>query len=324
MASPNETFTELVTTTFRKHGRTFIDNVSKNNAFYKEVAEKDQVEEESGGLSLVEPLDYGSNSTYQRYSGYDPLNINPSEVLTSAEFPWRQIAIHVTASGYELRVNSGDSAILKLAKARIKNAMRTFRNNFSLDLYSDGSLPNQINGLQALVADTGVGVVGGINSTTWPFWRNIVQSAAAPLQGGAAVTVSATTIENGIMLHLYLALSRGDDQPDLIISSNDWFAYFEASQTSLKRYADSNSARGGFLTLYYKRAKVIFDGGSGIPDSHMYFLNTDYYKVRVHRDANLETLDEVKPLQQDASVTPIIWMGNVTLSNRALQGVAKA
>ena len=32
MASPNATFTELVSTTFRRHGKKFIDNVSKNNA----------------------------------------------------------------------------------------------------------------------------------------------------------------------------------------------------------------------------------------------------------------------------------------------------
>lgn len=324
MASPNATFTELVSTTFRKHGRQFNDNVSKNNAFYREVADKGQVELEDGGLSIVEPLDYAHNATYQRYSGYDPLNVNASEVLSSAEYQWRQIAIHVTASGLELRSNMGDSRIIALAKARIKNAIRTFRNNFSFDLYSDGTAPNQINGLQALVADAGTGTVGGIDSGTWAFWQNKVQSAANPIQGGGAVTVSSSTIETGIMLPLYMALTRGDDQPDLIVSSNDWFAFFEASQVSLKRYVDEQSAKAGFLTLMYKRAKVIFDGGSGIPAAHMYFLNTDYYKVRVHRDANLSTLDEAKPLNQDASVIPIIWMGNVTLANRSLQGVAKA
>ena len=53
----------------------------------------------------------------------------------------------------------------------------------------------------------------------------------------------------------------------------------------------------------------------------MYFLNTDYLAVVVHEDANMSVLDEVKPYNQDAAVIPVLWMGNLTCSNRSLQGV---
>lgn len=323
MASPNATFTELVSTTFRKHGKTFIDNVSKNNAFLAYLMRNNQMRTIDGGLTIVEPLDYNSNNTYQRYSGYDTLNVNASDVLTSAEFQWRQIAINVVASGLEMRINKGDSRIIALVKSRIKNAIRTFKNNFSVDLYSDGTLANQIGGLQAIIADAGTGTVGGINSATWPFWQNLVQSAAAPIQGGGAITPSATTIES-LMLPLYLNLTRGDDQPNLIIASNDYYTFFEQSQTSLKRYNDTTKGTAGFVSLKYKKADVIFDGGSGIPGAHMYFMNTDYLDVVVHEDANMTVLDEVKPYNQDAAVVPVLWMGNVVVSNRSLQGVLKA
>ena len=326
MASPNSVFTELVSTTFRKHAKSFRDNVSRNNALYARMASKGNVDTVDGGLSIVEPLDYAENGTYQRYSGYDFLNISASDVLSSAEYNWKQIAIHVVASGLELRINSGDSRIIALAKSRMTNAMRTFKNNFSYDLYSDGSATNQIGGLQYIVADTGGGSPGGINSATWPFWANKVQSAAAPMQGGAAITPGPTTMES-LMLPLYMALTRGDDQPDLIVASNDYYAFFEQSQTAIKRYSSDSgptSGTAGFVTLKYKKADVIFDGGSGIPAAHMYFLNTDYLKMKVHQDANLTTLDEAKPINQDASVTPILWMGNLVCGNRSLQGVLKA
>ena len=323
MASPNATFTELVSTTFRRHGKKFIDNVSKNNALLAWIMRNGVVTEVAGGLTIVKPLDYNANSTYQRYSGYDVLNIAQSDVLTSAEYPWRQIAINVVASGLEMRVNSGDSRIIALVKSRTKNAMRTFRNNFSYDLYSDGTAANQIGGLQYLIPDTGAGTVGGIDSSQWAFWQPKVQSAAAPLQGGGAIIPSASTIEVGLMLPLYLELVRGDDQPDLIIMSNDYYAMFEASQVSLKRYTSGESVDAGFVSLMYKRAKVIFDGGSGIPDAHAYFLNTDYIKLRAHTDANLSVLEEAKPYNQDAAVIPVLWMGNMTCSNRRLQGVMK-
>jgi len=35
-------------------------------------------------------------------------------------------------------------------------------------------------------------------------------------------------------------------------------------------------------------------------------------------------MDENKPVNQDGVVIPILWMGNLVLSNRKLQGVAKA
>lgn len=323
MAGPSSVFTELVTTTFRKHRKDIKDNFSKHNALYNKLYGKGRYRRDDGGLTIVQGLDYAANSTYQRYSDWDPLNPSQSEVLTSVEFQWRQIAISVVASGRELRINSGDSRIKNLAKARMTNAIRTFKNNFSGDLYSDGALTNQINGVQALINDAGTGTVGGIDSSTWPFWQNKVQSAAAPIQGGGAVTVSASTIETGIMLPLWLELVRGDDGPDLIVSSNDYYTFFEGSQVSLKRYVDEDMAKAGFMNLRYKKATVIHDGGSGIPTSRMYFINTDYMELVVHKDADMDMLEEQRPQYQDGSVNTMIWMGNLTVSNRSLQGVAK-
>lgn len=324
MPTPSSTFTELVATTWRNHSKDVKDNITRNNALYNRMVTKGQTRLEDGGLTIAAPLDYNSNGTYQRYSGYDVLNIQQSDVITAAEFQWRQIAINVVASGLELRTNSGGNAIVKLAKARIKNAMRTFKNNFSFDLYGDGTLPNQINGLQSLVADAGTGTVGGIDSSAWTFWQNVVQSAAAPIQGGGAVTPSATTMETSLMLPLWLNQVRGDDKPDLIVASNDYFTFYEASQVSIKRYTSADEVSGGFTSLKYKSADVIFDGGSGIPAARMYFLNTDYLELVVHRDANLSVQDDMKPYNQDATVIPVLWMGNLICTNRRLQAVLKA
>lgn len=323
MPSPNAVFTELVTTTFRKHAKEIKDNVSKNNALYRRLVDKKQTRKEDGGLTIVAPLDYAQNSTYQRYSGYDVLNIGASDVISAAEYQWRQIALNVVANGLELRTNSGGSRIINLVKSRMKNATRTFKNNFSADMYSDGTLSNQINGLQALVSDTGAGTVGGIDSSVWTFWKNMVQSAAAPLQGGGAIIPSATTIES-LWLPLWLALVRGDDKPDLIVTDNNYFTFFETSQVSLKRYTNKTDADAGFVELKYKKADVIFDGGSGIPANHAYFLNTDYLELVTHPDADLTVMDEMKPYNQDAAVVPVLWMGNLVCSNRSLQGVQKA
>lgn len=314
----NSTFTELVTTTYRRHKKGFKDNLSERNAFLKKIYKKGNYRTEEGGLSIVEPLDYAQNSTYQRYSDWDLLSLQQSDVLSAAEFNWKQIAMHVIASGRELRINSGPAQIEKLAAARLKNAMRTFDNNFSSDLYSAGSLANQIGGLQALIADTNTNTVGGIDANTWTFWRNTVFDLSVN-----SVTISSTTIENDAMLPLWLSLDRGQgDCPDLILMDTVYYTYFEKSQTSLKRYASASDAQAGLVSLKYKTADVMFDtSGSGIPASHAYFINSNYIKLVVHQDADMDEMPKKEPVNQDGEVIPILWMGNLTISNRKLQGV---
>lgn len=295
------TFTELVSTTYRNHKKEVADNMSNHNALYRRIAEKNKARTEDGGLSIVLPLEYADNSTFQRYSGYDTLNIQAVDVLTSAEFPWRQAAVNVAASGLELRSNSGDSKFINLAEKKLKNAVKSAANSMSSDIYSDGTLSNQIGGLQALVADAGTGTVGGINSSTYSFWQNVVQSAAAPLQGGGAVTMSSTTIEEQ-MLNLWIRLTRGADKPDLIVMSDDYYAMYEKSQTSLKRYTAEESGKGGMISLKYKTADVFFDTSGGISSAHAYFLNTDYLEMVAHEDANWTIMDEMSSINQDAVV----------------------
>lgn len=323
MASPNSVFTELVATTFRNHDKEIRDNVSKHNALLRRLTAKGKVRIEDGGTSIVTPLDYALNGTYQRYSGYDVLNISASDVISAAEYQWKQVAVNVVASGLELRNNAGEQRIINLVKARVNNAIRTFKNGMSTDLYSDGTSSNQINGLQAVVADAGTGAIGGIDSSTFTFWKNKVQSAASPLQGGGAITPGSTTIES-LMLPLFLALTRGDDVPDLIVADGNYFTFFEQSQTSIKRYNDADSANAGFVSLKYKGSDVIYDNATGMPTSHMYFLNTDFLELVVHRDANMTVLDQRQAVNQDAVVIPVLWQGNLVTSNRSLQGVLKA
>ena len=301
MATPGQstlftTFTELVSTTYRNHSKEIADNVSTHNALFRRMTEKGRIRLEDGGLSIVQPLDYAENSTYQRYSGYDVLNVAASDVISAAEFPWRQVSVNVAASGLEIRTNSGANRIINFVKAKIKNAQRTMANGLSDDLYSDGTASNQMNGLQALIADAGTGTVGGINSSTWTFWQNQVRDAS-----DNSVTVSAATIEAGMMLPLWLATTRGNDTPDLIVMDPVYFAFYEASQSSLKRYAPSDDGKGGMISMKYKTADVFFDStASGIPASHMYFINTDFLELVAHQDANMEIMPELRSVNQDA------------------------
>lgn len=317
MASPNATFTEMVTTTLRNHAPELVDNVSNNNALFRYLKDNGKIESESGGYEIVKPLEYAENSTHQRYSGYDTLSQAASDVMTAARYDWAQAAIHVTASGRELRMNNGPEAMIKLVKARITNAMHTASNMMSVDIYSDGALTNQINGLAALVTNDGTGTVGSIVSGTYTFWKNKFREMAG------TGTFSKSTIK-GEMNGLWLNLCFGNDKPDLIVSSHDIYSAYEESLQDLQRYNDqSRKASAGFESLKYKTADIIFDTNTnfGTTAERAYFLNTRYLYLIQHPEAKWTQDDEKKPTNQDAVIVPMYWMGQLCTSNRSRQGV---
>jgi hypothetical protein len=323
MANPSTVFTEMVTTTERHWGSEVTDNVSKNNALLNRLKKKGKIKTVSGGYEAAEPLEYAENATYQRYSGYDNLNTGASDVLTSAKYDWCQVALHVTASGREVRMNMGSrERMINLVKARKNNALKTAANNFSIDMYSDGSLTNQIGGLALLIQTAGTGTVGGIDSGTYTFWRNKFKEmtgtnlAATPTQSNS-ISMQAD------MNSLWLPLNRGADKPDLIAFSHDFYALYELNQQQLQRYMDAELAQSGFVGLKYKTADVIFDDNTNFSTTAEkgYFLNTDYIGITQHQDAQWTMDDEKRPTNQDAIVVPMYWMGYMWVTQRSLQGV---
>jgi len=319
MASPG--LSEIVTTTLRNRSGVLADNMSKNNALLYRLDKRGKVKPVSGGRTIVQELEYAENSTYQRYSGYELLNVSPSDVISAAEYDWKQASVAVTISGLEQYQNSGEDAIIDLLESRINNAEKTMRNNLSADMYSDGTASSgkQIGGLQLLVADVPTsGTVGGINRASYTFWRN--QAFSATTDGGSAA--STANIQR-YMNTLYQRTTRQTDKVDLIIADTNYYNFYLNSLQAIQRITSDEMAQAGFQSLKYMGADVVFDGGigGGCPTNHMYFLNTDYLMWRPHRDRNMVPSGDVRSINQDASVNLILFMGNMTSSNCQLQGV---
>ena len=129
MAAPN--LSEIVTTTIRSRTKKLADNVTENNALLQKLKMTGNIRRVEGGETIVQELDYDENQSFKNYSGYEVLDIRPSEVLTAAEFQWKQSAVAITISGREQMQNSGRERMIDLLRARIKNAERTFMNKLS-------------------------------------------------------------------------------------------------------------------------------------------------------------------------------------------------
>ena len=330
MASPN--LSEIITTTLRNRTGKLADSVTKNVALFNRMKKRGTIKPVSGGRTILQELEYAENATYQRYSGYEVLDISPSDVFTAAEFDWKQGSVAVTISGLEGSVqNTGAEAIINLLSARIRNAEKTMVNNIWGDMYSSGTASSgkQIGGLQLLVADDPTtGTVGGINRATWTFWRN--QKFQTTSDGGSALS---TANVQRYMNSIYSQLVRGTDKPDLILSAQAFYNTYLNSLQAIQRITTTDEGLAGFETLKYMGADVVLDGftagsaggaagvASGCPASHMYFLNTNYIHWRPHTDRNMVPLETVQSINQDATVKLIVFAGNMTLSNAFLQGV---
>jgi len=317
MATPSSVFTEMVTTTDRNWSTKVTDNVSNHNQFLRRLKAKGKIVTESGGYEIARPIEYAENGTYQRYSGYEQLNTDASDVLSTVKYDWQQVALHVTASGREVKMNMGSKErMINLVKSRKDNALRTAANQFSIDLYSDGALANQIGGLAHIVQTAGTGTVGGIDSSTFTMWQNQYREAT----GTDAYTSATFKNEMG---KLWLPLNRGADKPDCIVMSHDFYSVFESGIEDRARYTDASSAGEGFTSLKYKDADVFFDDNTNFSTTaeKAYFLNTDFLYVVQHKEAAWTPDTEKTPTNQDAIVVPIYWMGNMVCTQRSLQGV---
>lgn len=320
MASPN--LTEIVTTTLRRRSKQLADNISQHNALLSRLRDKGNSSLVPGGRTIVEELEYAENATFQYYSGYEVLDVSPSDVFTAAEFNWKQAAVNVTASGLETRIqNAGPEQIINLLEGRIKNAEKTMANNISVGVYSDGtgSGGKQIGGLQSLIADAGTGTVGGIDSSTYTFWQNQTSGNVANIDTSAAALDTE-------MKNMWLETCRGNEKCDLIVSDQTLYKVFWDNLSDIQRITGADEGVAGFNSLKFVTADVVMDGGptitnSGIPATHMYFLNTDYLKFKIHSETNFVPFEQKAPVNQDAMVVPILFAGNLTTSNRYLQGV---
>lgn len=322
MASPN--VSEIIATTIEERSGVIEDNVSENNALLYRLKERGNVKPFSGGRLIYEELFHAENSTYTRYSGYDTLNVSPSDVISAAQYDIKQVAVAVSMSGLEQLQNSGEEAIIDLLDGRVENAELTMANNMSADCYSDGTSDSskQIGGLALLIDTTpATGTVGNIAADSFAFWQNIAFDSTT--DGGAAATNA--NIQS-YMNRVWVQLVRGTDKPDLIVADNNYFRLYLESMQAIQRVTSEKLTGAGFSNLKYMggAADVVLDGGVGgaCPTNRMYFINTKHIRLRPHKDRNMRALGGDRfSVNQDAFVRLIGWAGNMTARARRYSGV---
>lgn len=310
MAEP--TVNQLVATTLNNYHKEFADNVSNSNAITALLRQGNRIRIVDGGKAISTPLTY-AEETFAWYAGTELLSRAVKETISEADYEPANAVASVTISGPDQAKNRGRERILSLIEGKMDNAEATMKNNITKAVYGDGSVAKSFAGLKAFITDDGTGIVGGINATTWPFWKNQFQSIAR------ATGLQYPALKAG-MNALWMKLVRGTEHPDLVVVDAEIYSTYESGLQENQRYADARLGALGFETLKYKQAALVFDGAAtGLVGGYM--INTKYLKFEIYSGRNFEPLDlPEKSPDMDAITRHIAFMGALTLSNRSMQG----
>jgi hypothetical protein len=305
---------------------------SPNLTRHEAPASAARIRSPPGGRTIVQELDYAENATYQRYSGYEVLNISPSDVFTAAEFDWKQAAVAVTISGLEGDVqNTGPEADHRPAVVSDQE-----RREDDAERHLGRHVLQRHRGLGQ--ADRGPSAPGGRRADLRHRGRHQPRDleflAQPEVPDHLGRRLGGFGVEHPeVHERLYAKLVRQIDKPDLILADTP-----TTTSTSTRSRPSSGSPptrwrgrlhqpqvhgrRRGLDGFAAGAAGVAASASSGgCPANHMYFLNTDYIHWRPHPSRNMVALDTVQSINQDATVKLIVFAGNMTLSNAFLQGV---
>lgn len=359
MAAPSvltDSYDALLTTTARHYIPKLRDNIFKGSKYLAWLQDRGRFRSVDGGERIQVPLMYGGNGTADIYTGYGTLNTTPQDGITSAFYNWSQIAVSVKISRREERQNSGQARMLGLLQSKLTQAEMSAKellNNClvagrissgvsstdgafvarvgTMDSGAQGPLP-----LAALIDGTPSRSrtdIGNINPNTYSWWQNQMATSGATSYMGLKQD----------MLNVYTLCSKGTGgAPDLMLSDRIlWMTYFNSLQ-SQERYfrtdARTVNVLGGSTALAFLDAALIWDevvpdvetnaevvdGIGTITLSNVYYINSEFMEWINDSETDFINTPFVRPEDQDARTSQILWMGAIGTSNRRKQGVLKS
>ena len=318
-----ESLTNIVTTTLNAWSAEVYDSVTNNNAllyFFKKFGrlglvgegntKMGSIETRGGGKQIEEDLSIAENSNVGFVAYNETVGTNAVDVLQMAVYDWKFCYGNAILYGAEIDM-AADSKFRKhkLVENIVLNAEETMVNKIGEALFNTADA-DSITGIPALIADNGVGTVGGINSSTYVKWQNQYENVAA--------NPTASALQLG-MATLYRKCTRGKSAPDLIVTTPALYGLFESGLTPQQRFTTGRLADAGFEALKFHGADVIFD--ENCPANRMYFLNTRAIVFNFHRDRMFKVGAMEKQFGQEKYAWPITAMCNFSVRSRRDLGV---
>lgn len=330
-------FDSVLSTTLFNWSKTLQDQISTVTAFLYVLMKNGNggyVEIDDIGERAAFPLMYALGQA-DSYSGYDVLDVTPTDGITSAFYNWRQAAVPISISGLEEKKNAGETRIINLLEAKSKQALLGLKDFFSKRLlYGAGgstittAYASSVNGssfidplpLQVAYDPTSALTIGNIPQNTYTWWRN--QTSNMNFTTYAGYLKQLDQLRNNC--------SKGPGgMPDLYLATQGAYELYCAALRAQHRNPSYQTADMPFDNVAFYGKPMTWD--EFVPDAQngtvtqtkgsVYMLNTQFWQIQVHGGTNFASTDFVKPENQDAKTAHILWLGAAGVSNRRKQGV---
>jgi hypothetical protein len=300
----NTPFSERVTSiTNQKIMPMVVDTVLKSNVLAGRVLGSVK---KWNGERMQFPFKFQKNTNGKSFSGLDTFDLsmvdNKRKLSFSPSFFEQPTIIDVT----EVSLNGTDEKILDLIETQIKSDAQDAADTIGDMFYGDGSgnINKDFLGLSAIVDDGSlVATYGGQSRATYPSLR-------------ATVTASGGTLTLQKMSTLYNAATHGTLHPDLGVTSQAVFSFYESLLTPQERVnkdvgmirnknSGLNSGNGliggtGYTGLYYKGFPILAD--EKCPEGTLFFLNENFlnfYALKMDRSMPISVGGESKIVGND-------------------------
>lgn len=315
----NERLQEAFSLALEDRSQGYADLVSNSNALLYTMKKRNQFKTFSGP-TIRERLLYNESGTYTRYAGYEFLNPQPAELFNDAEFTPRLAAVSVTLSNEEILKNSGSNQLKDVMEEHITAAEQELVDRFVEDLHGNGTLQNQIGGLQLVIPTVvNAGTYGGISRSN-AIWQTTSYDANSAFPG--ITQVNAASVRS-VFETIMIQRSRGAKGPNLILSSQEHYSAFSSALVAIQQITNENElGKLGFTSLRFhgagKAVDVVLEGGIGsaMPANTTYFIDTTALRFRYHPDRNFVRFGgKQMPINQDAIVQHIGFFGELTMNN---------
>jgi hypothetical protein len=329
----------ILSTTLFNYRKTLEDAISTANAFLYVLMKKNKngyKKVSDIGDRMALPLMYELGNA-DSYSGYDVLDVTPADGITMAFFNWAQASVPISISGLEEKKNAGEAKLIDLLESKTKQAelgLQEFFNKKMLQGAGGSAITSPytspMNGsqfidplpLQVAYDPTTSTSIGNLNQSTYGWWRNQTKN-------------SASTTFAGFLKELRNArnnASKGPGgSPDLHLADQATAELYEASLAAAHRNPSYQSADIPFDNVAFYGKPLTWDefvadaaNGSATQSTTSgtwYMLNTQFWGIRVHSGTNFTPTPFIKPENQDARTSHILWLGAMGVGNRRKQGV---
>jgi len=282
------------------------DNVFRQIPLFNRLKKKEKLLD--GGTKVLVPLEYAQNTSGGWYAGAETLNNDDVEVITAAEFDWKQHYQSIVVKRDDELKNSGDSQILNFVKSKVKNAERSMRDRFGTGVWNNGSDAKAVLGIRSWLSTTNT--YGGISQSTYSWWQP------------ATVDSTSTALSFLVLQTIHGLCTIDSDKPTVSLTTQTLYDKYYLMLQPQQRFMDSETAKAGFQSLMFNGHPVIVD--SKTPTGHWVMLNEDYLDFNSHKEENFRSEPFAKPVNQNAKVSHIYWMGAFTNSNVRMHGAATA